>query len=228
MNRPDFEKCTKLATELLYAQNVTDRILDIRKLNYEKSIIFDTIQNYAFLTKTPLSAFSADKNGMLKDGCTLILNNGQYLILYNNQINNFEHLNWTLAHEVGHIYLGHTEDTEIAEIEANFFSAQLFMPEYSIYMMAKEYGPITKHDLIEIFGVSEYAAEKRITTMRKKSLFRAATIDKEIWKKQKRRVDLYYECQKDTNEYRFSLDYLLELDFEYEQTLRLEAAYSMT
>lgn len=40
MNSPDFEKCKSRATELLYNQNLKDRILNIQKLDYgEKTII---------------------------------------------------------------------------------------------------------------------------------------------------------------------------------------------
>jgi Zn-dependent peptidase ImmA (M78 family) len=213
--KPDFEKCSALATELLYQQDIRDRILDIRELQYDKNIIFDTIQNYAFLTKTPISLFLSNENNILKDGCTLVLGNDNYLVLYNNQTNNFHHLNWTLAHEVGHVYLNHSTDGPLEEIEAHFFAAQLFMPEYSLYMMAKKYGTIYEKDLVEIFGVSESAADKRLRTMQKKTSFRASKIDKEIWDIQKERVALYHDCFRDRHEYRFSLDFLLYIENEY-------------
>ena len=66
MNSPDFEKCKSRATELLYNQNLKDRILNIQKLDYgEKTIIFDTIQNYALLTHSPLKLFLSEKNDIL-------------------------------------------------------------------------------------------------------------------------------------------------------------------
>ena len=203
MKTPDFDKCTKLATKLLHKQSIDDRVLDIRNLNYDKTIIFDTIQSYAFYTKTPLSKFPIGENGVLRDGCTLKLGNGMYLILYNNMINNFEHLNWTLAHEVAHLYLGHTEDGPIEEIEAHFFAAQLFMPEYSLYMMHRNYGPVYAKDLVEIFGVSPEAARNRIKTMNKKSMFSASQKDKEIWEQQEKRVKLYHEVSKDRDAFRY-------------------------
>lgn len=213
MATPDFGKCTALATELLYKQNIEDRVLNIQHLDYgDKTIIFESIQNYAQIVRKPLSDFFSVDNQILKDGCTLILGNETYLVLYNDQIHNWEHLNWTLAHEIGHIYLGHTEDGDLEEVEANFFAAQLFMPEYSIYRMGIEHGPITTNDLIEIFGVSLDAADRRIKTMNRKTMFRASSMDKKIWEIQKRRVDLYYKCNKDTNNFRMTLD--MELDFE--------------
>lgn len=223
MVTPDFERCTALATELLYKQNLEDRILNIRSLKYDKTIIFDTIQNYALITHRPISDFLTEENQILKDGCTIICGNNTYIVLYNAQINCWEHLNWTLAHEIGHIYLGHTEDGSIEEIEAHFFAAQLFMPEYSIYMMREEHGPVSKNDLIEIFGVSPNAAKKRIRTMNRKGCFRASSIDKEIWEVQKKRVDLYYECGKNPNAYRYFL--YSEIEWEHEM---LHASYAGT
>lgn len=224
MRSPDFEKSTELATELLYNQNIKNRILDIRKLNYgKKKIIFDSIQNYSKVVNRPLTDFLSQDNHILKDGCTLVLSSRDYLILYNDQIRNWEHLNWTLAHEVGHIYMEHIEDGPIEEIEAHYFAAQLFMPEYSILMMQKEHGSIKSDDLIEIFGVSPEAAARRINTMRKRCFFRASAIDKEIWGIQKDRVDLYYNCNRDRYKYRNTLDIMLYMDSIYEDEFFREA-----
>lgn len=224
MTTPDFERCTELATELLYKQNVKDRVLDIQHLNYEdKTILFDSIQNYAFITHRPLSDFYCNDKHILKDGCLLVAENNIYIVLYNAEIDYWEHLNWTLAHEIGHIYLGHKKDGPTEEVEAHYFAAQLFMPEYSIMMMSREHGSISKNDLIEIFGVSPEAASKRISTMRKRCAFRASSIDKEIWEIQKERVDLYYSCNKNRYEYRNTLDFILYMDSEYERELLAEA-----
>ena len=223
MIRPDFERCTALATELLYKQNIKGRILDVQKLNYgEKTITFDTIQNYALLTRSPLSNFYCEDKPILKDGCLLILGNNNYLVLYNAEINYWEHLNWTLAHEIGHIYLGHTKDEELEEIEAHFFAAQLFMPEYSLFMMSREHGRLYVWDLVEIFGVSPEAARRRLKTMNNKNIFRASSIDKEIWTIQKERVDIYYSCGKDCHAYRNILDYSIYMANEFESEMRRE------
>lgn len=220
---PDFEKSTKLATELLHRQNIKNRILSVRHLNYDdKHIKFESIQNYSRMVKRPLSEFLSKDNDVLKDGCTLILGNNTYLVLYNDQIKNWEHLNWTLAHEIGHIYLGHTKDEKLEEIEAHFFAAQLFMPEYSIFMMSKEHGNINTRDLVEIFGVSPEAADRRLRTMNRKNSFRASSIDKEIWEIQKERVDIYYSCGKDRYAYRNILDYTIYMEDEFENQMRME------
>ena len=228
MIKPDFEKCTVEATKLLYQQDVSNRILNIQNLTYDKSVIFDSIQNYCQLTRTPLFYFLSEEKQMLRDGCTIYVpEHDLYVVLYNAEITYFEHLNWTLAHEIGHIYLGHTKDDDLEEIEAHYFASQLFMPDYTLYMAAKEYGKISSEDITEIFGVSPTAAQKRIQTMKKRTCFCASKRAKEIWNLQKERVDMYYECQKDGSDYRNTLAFWLEMKADYEREYRLEAYAGM-
>lgn len=223
MSKPDFERCTVEATKLLYKQDVSNRILNIQNLTYDKNIVFDSIQNYCQLTRTPLFYFLSEDKQMLRDGCTIYSpEDDLYIILYNSEITYFEHLNWTLAHEIGHIYLGHTDDGDLEEIEAHYFAAQLLMPDYTLFMTATEYGKISAEDITEIFGVSPEAAEKRIRTMKRRTCFCASEKAIEIWNCQKERVDMYYECQKEGWDYRNMLEYWLEMKADYEQQMRAE------
>lgn len=224
MSKPNFERCTVEATKLLYKQDVSNRILNIRNLTYDKNIIFDSIQNYCQLTRTPLFYFLSEDKQMLKDGCTIYVpEHDLYIILYNADITYFEHLNWTLAHEVGHIYLGHTKDDDLEEVEAHYFAAQLLMPDYTLFMTAKEHGGISSEDITEIFGVSPEAAQKRIQTMKKRTCFRASKKAKEIWASQRERVDMYFECQKEGWDFRNTLSFWLDMKAEYDRQMRLEA-----
>jgi Zn-dependent peptidase ImmA (M78 family) len=210
LRKPDFARCTKEATKLLHKQDISNRILNIRNLNYDKNILFDSIQNYSDLTNTPLSRFVSSENQALRDGCTIYDNKANYyIVLYNDDIRHSKHRNWTLAHEIGHIYLGHTYDGDIEEIEAHFFASQLFMPDYTLYMTASQHRRITAEDIVEIFGVSISAAEKRIKTMNR--MYGVSVYEKshEIWLAQKERIDIYYECKRKGLEYRNVLELLL-------------------
>lgn len=62
-----------------------------------------------------------------KDGYS-IYTGGKYSIAYNNTINNFGRINFTLAHEIGHIVLGHHKDFEVTEILQDNFTKE----EYKI------------------------------------------------------------------------------------------------
>ena len=67
MNRPDFDKCTVEATKLLYKQDVSNLILNIQNLVFDKNIIFESLQNYCQLTHRPLSDFLSNKKQLLYD-----------------------------------------------------------------------------------------------------------------------------------------------------------------
>lgn len=85
------------------------------------------------------------------------------------------HIRFSILHELGHDMMGHDlsikfTNTELYaryEIEANYFSAQLLMPEQIIRELQHRGIHITKHFLKEHFFVSGQAAEKRIETLAK-------------------------------------------------------------
>ena len=66
-----------------------------------------------------------------------------------------------------HHKLNDSSNYQIQEIEANFFAAQLLMPEQIINELIKRGKRISKENLILWFGVSEQAAIKRLDTLRK-------------------------------------------------------------
>ena len=91
-------------------------------MDFDKPIIIDTYENYARLTGITVEMLSPAEP--LKDGYTII-SKDLYVVLYNDEILNQEHLNWTLAHEIGHIYLNHDKDGPKQEVEAHWFAAEL-------------------------------------------------------------------------------------------------------
>ncbi len=162
--RPNFDKCEKTATKLLLRQNIGNLFIDVRKLRFDKKILFDTFQNYCRLTKTPLSRFI--NNEVLIDGLTIVVDN-MYVVLFRDDMN-YERLNWTLAHEIGHIYLNHKQGNKKEEIEAHYFAAQLLMPEIVLLDLAQKQDGITADEISEYFHVSHTAACKRIKTITNK------------------------------------------------------------
>lgn len=167
--KPDFDKCEKYATRLLNQQNIKSLKIDVMTLKYDKTIIFDTMQNYERLSNQPIPIKYRD--GVLQDGCTIKVKNNLFLILYNERVTNPLRLNWTLAHEVGHIYLGHDVNDSIHEVEAHCFAAQLLMPEIVIRELAAECPDISALDIYFLFNVSTDAAQKRIETLHKKQYY---------------------------------------------------------
>lgn len=84
----------------------------------------------------------------------------EYTIFYND---NYDHLperqNWTILHEIGHIYLGHLDENpkavEVAEAEANFFAKYSIAPPPLINVLHCT----CTEDIMKHFFVSRRAAE---------------------------------------------------------------------
>lgn len=190
--KPNFSLCVDLATKLLAKQTLTSTKINIMDLNYDKNIIFDTIQNYCKLTGASIDNY-IDNDKLLSEGCCITVpEHDLYIILYNDKDQSKEHLNWTLAHEIGHIYCGHKKDSRIEEIEAHFFAAQLLMPEYTIYKMS-QLGTVSTEDIYLLFNVSITAANKRIITLNKRYSINCGEFDKKVWDMMKSTVEQYYK-----------------------------------
>ena len=91
----------------------------------------------------PYSKFTlwelVDPQAKQGDGISL-KTGGQYYIVFNDEIQHAGRIRFTLAHEIGHILLGHVEnitfyrnsemdsDTDEREVQANIFARDLLMP----------------------------------------------------------------------------------------------------
>ena len=88
------------------------------------------IANKMGIIVIPYSAFSEEKRKVLieedEDGF-FIKKGGKYYIYYNEE-KVFGRINFTILHEIGHIVLDHTEHSQLAETEANFFAKYAIAP----------------------------------------------------------------------------------------------------
>lgn len=165
--QPNFTEAQDKASELLSKQGKFDTLsIDVFKLAFDYNILFDSMQNYCKLTDRSFKEFGFDK---LNNGGVIILGNDTFLILYNEK-HSPERINWTLAHEVGHIYLGHQTDGAIEEVEAHFFAAQLLMPEVVLRLLEHELHEMSAEFIYQNFYVSYEASSKRVATLNKKSV----------------------------------------------------------
>lgn len=159
--------------------------LDVLKMEFNKNIIIDTYQHYSKITGVPLNKMFAE--GYLEDGYTIPYKE-KFIVLYNKDYSNKEHTNWTLAHEIGHIYLGHLHDGAKEEVEAHWFAAELLAPEPLIRHMLYNVGvELSPHKIREIFELSKEASEKRYKTIKNKN----------VWSS--------YLCEELEDKYRFAM-----------------------
>ena len=109
------------------------------------------------ITVIPYSAFSLQKRALLlkksEDGFSVEKNVGEWYIYYNDE-KNYRRINNTIMHEIGHIVLDHTEDSELAEKEVNFFAKYALVPPVLVHKLEIK-SPL---QIVRLFDVSFEAA----------------------------------------------------------------------
>ncbi len=88
-----------------------------------------------------------------EDGFSLY-NDGRWIIYINDIATGYERQNNTFLHEIGHIVLDHTEDSDLADSEANFFAKYALVPPILVYKLKLT----TAEEISDIFNVSYEAA----------------------------------------------------------------------
>ena len=86
----------------------------------------------------PYSAIPDNKRRLLlresEDGFVVEKTAREWYIYYNDQ-KDYGRVNNTIMHEIGHIILDHTEDSELAEKEVNFFAKYALAPPVLIHKL---------------------------------------------------------------------------------------------
>lgn len=86
----------------------------------------------------PYSAISKTKRYLLfkesEDGFCVERTSGDWFIYYNDQ-KDYGRINNTIFHEIGHIVLDHSEDSELAEKEVKFFAKYALVPPVLVHII---------------------------------------------------------------------------------------------
>lgn len=101
----------------------------------------------AFNEKNRLLAYEVSEDGFL-------YKKGKINCIYYNDEKSYGRINNTILHEIGHIVLGHLQDSELAEKEVNFFAKYALVPPVLVHKLKLD-NPI---DIANIFDVSYEAA----------------------------------------------------------------------
>ena len=150
----------QLARSLLLSQKLARLPICVERMRFdEKQIVIDSLEHYCVLTAETIDKLCAGNIAALRDGCTLVRQRGNrriYVILYNARAASRRRRSFTLAHEIGHIYLEHQDDSPASERQANAFAAELLMPRVLAFKYISTLPPKVDRPsaLAEAFGVS--------------------------------------------------------------------------
>ena len=105
----------------------------------------------------PYSSIPKPKQDLLfkksTDGFLVEKNIGEFYIFYNDNAI-YGRINHTILHEIGHIVLDHTEDSELADKEVSFFAKYALVPPVLIHKFKIN----NVLDIVKVFDVSLQAA----------------------------------------------------------------------
>lgn len=105
----------------------------------------------------PYSAYPPETRRLMLmksiDGFCVEKEPGEWYIFYNDEMD-FRRINNTILHEIGHIVLDHSEDSELAEKEVKFFAKYALVPPVLVHKLKLD----NPYDISVTFEVSLEAA----------------------------------------------------------------------
>ncbi len=127
--------------------------LDYRHLLTDGRAVIDSMSAYEKRLGAPMP--------FRTDGITL-RRGDLALILYDDTVENRHRIFWTIAHELGHVYLRHTADGRREQREADRFAASLLMPEAVVrFLDCQRDRPLSPEEMTTYFAASPTACRRR-------------------------------------------------------------------
>lgn len=157
--KPNYNLATTSAYQTLIYNNIPLPIdpFKIKLQNIKLKIL--SMQEFSTRFNVPMEELT--QNGSFNEGYNIVqINKGikKATILYNEDIISKERKRFTIAHEIGHIVLGHKEHNENNEKEADTFASQLLLPHCILEQLVKSGKAVTEIYLKDKFGLSKEAA----------------------------------------------------------------------
>lgn len=156
---PDYNRATNAAYELLYKYQgrlpVVDVFSLIDLLPRDIKVIVRTYTQMAEKMNCSFKEFYRDYASS-EHGFTMKKGNKHYICF--NEHKDEKTVRFTIAHEIGHIILGHTEDDTVARREADCFARNLLCP----IQIADGFNVTTQKEYIDCFNISEPMAEATV------------------------------------------------------------------
>lgn len=168
MTKPNFILARQKASEILILQDVLSVPINPLKIKLkEYTVYFFSFQEWSNLNNISVEQLTLDNK--YSDGYTLFIrDNNIYFVFYNKEIVSKGRINWTIAHELGHIALNHTNQCSENELEANAFASQLLLPQCLLMKLVSSGKKITIDYITKTFGLSKEAATNCIYSIGRK------------------------------------------------------------
>lgn len=158
ITEPNYKYATNAAYQELFYYNGSFPQINIYDLLFESGdIILKSYTQAANYLNCPHNEFTYNI-AQSEFGFTVSdLKSGNHIIYFNN-LKDEKTIRFTLAHELGHIRLGHIVDNDVSDKEANCFARNILCPVQII----RELNLSTAEDYAECFGISIPMAEVSI------------------------------------------------------------------
>lgn len=162
------------AWEFLIKNNVREYPLNLNKILKQNNWYLVNYQNYCNHRKINIIQLISK----YPDAFTIQDMNNNFLICFNEK-NNKQRIRFSIAHEIGHIVLGHLYKNEKLEKEANMFAARILMP----MLLIKELKITISKELAKLCDVSIEAANfrlKRFNKIKERKMFYTKPREKKL------------------------------------------------
>lgn len=157
--KPNYNRATTSAYQTLIYNNISLPIDPYKIKLQDIKIKILSMQDFSKRFNVPMEELT--QNGSFNEGYNVVqVKNGikKATILYNENIVSNERKRFTIAHEIGHIVLGHKEHSDNNEKEADTFASQLLLPHCILEELVRCGKVVTESYLKEKFGLSNEAA----------------------------------------------------------------------
>ena len=152
---PDYNKATNAAYEILQKYDGGFPQIDISQLlSSFPNVKVHTYSEIASLIGVSVPVF-IEEYAESDMGYTVFDKAKKRALIYYNDIKSETTIRFTIAHELGHIVLGHTEDNSVTDKEANCFARNLICP----VPIRDELGLVTLNDYCLAFDISDRMAQ---------------------------------------------------------------------
>lgn len=164
---PRYQFAREKAIDILIDYGTNSIPISVKKIanNLPMKIKFNTYSNLlnkGFSLSDIYNAYNSEEGAVLQS-------DDSYCIVYNDVNRNSQRIRFTIAHEIGHIVLGHLEfndclcrlgenEYEVLEKEANQFASQLLSPEPIIHDILQKSHKISSIQIQSIFDISFQSA----------------------------------------------------------------------